>query len=57
MSINTDPHQQEAASPLVLVVRSFLRYVAKAERVRRSDSASSLGLECTPRAFFKWIKI
>jgi hypothetical protein len=25
MSIDTDPQQQEAASPLVLVVRSFLR--------------------------------
>jgi len=26
--IDTDPQQQEAASPLMLVVRSFLRYVA-----------------------------
>jgi hypothetical protein len=25
LSIDTDPQQQEAASPLVLVVRSFLR--------------------------------
>jgi len=25
MSIDTDPHQQEAAPPLMLVVRSFLR--------------------------------
>ena len=25
MSIDADPQQQEAASPLVLVVRSFLR--------------------------------
>jgi len=25
MSIDTDPQQQEAASPLMLVVRSFLR--------------------------------
>ena len=25
MPIDTDPQQQEAASPLVLVVRSFLR--------------------------------
>ena len=28
MSIDTDPQQQEAASPLVLVVRSSLRYMA-----------------------------
>jgi ABC-type thiamin/hydroxymethylpyrimidine transport system permease subunit len=28
MSIDTDPQQQEAASPRVLVVRSFLRYVS-----------------------------
>jgi hypothetical protein len=28
LSIDTDPQQQEAASPLVLVVRSFLRYTA-----------------------------
>jgi hypothetical protein len=28
MSIDTDPQQQEAASPQVLVVRSFLRYSA-----------------------------
>ena len=28
MSIDTDPQQQEAASPLMLVVRSFLRYLA-----------------------------
>jgi hypothetical protein len=28
MSIDTDPQQQEAASPRVLVVRSFLRYLA-----------------------------
>jgi hypothetical protein len=26
MSIDTDPQQQVAASPLMLVVRSFLRY-------------------------------
>ena len=26
MSIDTDPQQQEAAAPRVLVVRSFLRY-------------------------------
>jgi hypothetical protein len=29
MSIDTDPQQQEAASPRVLVVRSFLRYAAR----------------------------
>jgi hypothetical protein len=28
MSIDTDPQQQAAAPPLVLVVRSFLRYLA-----------------------------
>src|SRR5438105_5020142 len=28
LSIDTDPQQQEAASPLMLVVRSFLRTVA-----------------------------
>jgi hypothetical protein len=28
MSIDADPQQQEAASPQVLVVRSFLRYAA-----------------------------
>ena len=28
LSIDADPQQQEAASPLVLVVRSFLRYLA-----------------------------
>ena len=28
MSIDTDPQQQEAAPPLVLVVRSSLRYVS-----------------------------
>ena len=28
LSIDADPQQQEATSPLVLVVRSFLRYVA-----------------------------
>jgi len=28
ISIDTDPQQQEAASPHVLVVRSFLRYTA-----------------------------
>jgi len=28
MSIDTDPQLQEAASPLMLVVRSFLRYTA-----------------------------
>jgi hypothetical protein len=33
MSIDTDPQQQEAASPLVLVVRSFLRYMALASHV------------------------
>jgi hypothetical protein len=26
ISIDTDPQQQEAASPLMLVVRSFLRW-------------------------------
>jgi hypothetical protein len=30
ISIDTDPQQQEAASPLMLVVRSFLRYAASA---------------------------
>jgi len=30
-SIDADPQQQEAASPLMLVVRSFLRYMALAE--------------------------
>ena len=30
MSIDTDPQQQAAASPLMLVVRSFLRYVSRA---------------------------
>jgi len=29
MSIDTDPQQQEAASPQMLVVRSFSRYVAQ----------------------------
>jgi uncharacterized protein YecT (DUF1311 family) len=29
LSIDTDPQQQEAASPLMLVVRSFLRYVSR----------------------------
>jgi hypothetical protein len=29
MSIDTDPQQQEAASPQVLVVRSFSRWVAR----------------------------
>jgi hypothetical protein len=29
MSIDADPQQQEAASPQVLVVRSFLRYAAR----------------------------
>jgi hypothetical protein len=29
MSIDTDPQQQVAASPQVLVVRSFLRYLAQ----------------------------
>jgi hypothetical protein len=28
MAIDTDPQQQAAASPLMLVVRSFLRYPA-----------------------------
>jgi hypothetical protein len=28
MSIDADPQQQEAASPLMLVVRSFLRYAS-----------------------------
>jgi hypothetical protein len=28
LPIDTDPQQQEAASPLMLVVRSFLRYTA-----------------------------
>jgi hypothetical protein len=28
LSIDTDPQQQKAASPLVLVFRSFLRYAA-----------------------------
>jgi hypothetical protein len=28
LSIDADPQQQEAASPLMLVVRSFLRYPA-----------------------------
>ena len=28
LSIDADPQQQEAASPRVLVVRSFLRYVS-----------------------------
>jgi hypothetical protein len=28
LSIDADPQQQEAASPLVLVVRSLLRYTA-----------------------------
>jgi hypothetical protein len=28
LSIDTDPQQQKAASPLMLVVRSFLRYVS-----------------------------
>ena len=28
LSIDTDPQQQEAAPPQVLVVRSFLRYAA-----------------------------
>jgi hypothetical protein len=28
MSIDTDPQQQEAAPPQVLVVRSFLRYAS-----------------------------
>ncbi len=28
ISIDTDPQQQAAASPLVLVVRSFLRYAS-----------------------------
>jgi hypothetical protein len=28
LSIDTDPQQQEAASPQALVVRSFLRYAA-----------------------------
>lgn len=29
MSIDTDPQQQKAASPQVLVVRSFLRYTCR----------------------------
>jgi hypothetical protein len=29
LSIDADPQQQEAAPPLVLVVRSFLRYTAR----------------------------
>jgi hypothetical protein len=29
MSMDTDPQQQEAASPLVLVIRSFLRYAVE----------------------------
>jgi hypothetical protein len=29
MSIDADPQQQEAASPQVLVVRSFSRYVSR----------------------------
>jgi hypothetical protein len=33
MSIDADPQQQEAASPQVLVVRSFLRYTAHDPRV------------------------
>lgn len=28
LSIDTDPQQQEAAPPLMLVVRSFLRYAS-----------------------------
>jgi hypothetical protein len=28
LSIDADPQQQEAAPPLMLVVRSFLRYAA-----------------------------
>jgi hypothetical protein len=31
MSIDTDPQQQEAASPLVLVVRSSSRYASAEE--------------------------
>ena len=30
LSIDADPQQQEAASPRMLVVRSFLRYAALA---------------------------
>jgi hypothetical protein len=33
LSIDTDPQQQEAAPPLMLVVRSFLRYTAHGRRV------------------------
>jgi hypothetical protein len=40
-SIDTDPHLQEAASPQKVVVRSFLRYVARESGV--SASASSRG--------------
>jgi hypothetical protein len=29
MSIDTDPHLQEAASPQMVVVRSFSRYTAR----------------------------
>jgi hypothetical protein len=29
LSIDADPQQQKAASPLVLVARSFLRYLAR----------------------------
>ena len=41
MSIDTDPQQQAAASPLMLVVRSFLRYAA-GRRVR-SCASSAVG--------------
>jgi hypothetical protein len=33
LSIDADPQQQAAAPPLVLVVRSFLRYTAHMRRI------------------------
>jgi hypothetical protein len=41
LSIDTDPQQQAAASPLMLVVRSFLRYMAWAHsQIERTALAS-----------------
>jgi hypothetical protein len=34
ISIDSDPQHQEAASPLLLVVRSFLRYPATKRRCK-----------------------
>ena len=53
LSIDTDPQQQEAASPLMLVVRSFLRKHYK-ERVKHNWHWQATGQGAATKPIEAW---